>query len=265
MSTRKWSDEVRKKMSESAKMSWQNPEIRKKRLENHQRGHKKLITLKCKGCKKEFKVLPGQHKRKYCTFNCLKVKRTVQCSTCGKNIERNLNETNKTGKYYCSIKCRGIGRRKKILVTCESCGKEFKKIPASIGKNNFCSKKCVDKEKITGRYVYCKRCGTKFWEFKSRERTYCSTECAQIFSRSYRYNENDYKRSNQGKSWSIRVKKRDNYTCQKCGSKEQLIAHHILSWKDYPNERYKTNNGRTLCIDCHLKIHGQTDRQTTIK
>ena len=47
----------------------------------------------------------------------------------------------------------------------------------------------------------------------------------------------------------IEVYKRDNYRC-KINNKDckgQLEAHHILSWRDYPELRYDINNGITLC------------------
>jgi len=40
---------------------------------------------------------------------------------------------------------------------------------------------------------------------------------------------------------------RDNYACTRCGSTENLIAHH-----DKPG--YEPDAGRTLCNDCHKDI-----------
>lgn len=57
------------------------------------------------------------------------------------------------------------------------------------------------------------------------------------------------------KSWSIAIKKRDNYACQKCSSNTSLIAHHINSWKNFPQERFDMNNGVTLCLICHKNLH----------
>jgi len=56
----------------------------------------------------------------------------------------------------------------------------------------------------------------------------------------YRYNE-----------WRKFVFERDNYICQKCKEKGRLEAHHILSWKNYPELRYELNNGITLCLAHH--------------
>ena len=63
------------------------------------------------------------------------------------------------------------------------------------------------------------------------------------------------------KEWRIKVFQRDNYTCQHCGSKSgngykvTLNAHHILSWKEYPELRRELSNGITLCKTCHHEAH----------
>ena len=55
------------------------------------------------------------------------------------------------------------------------------------------------------------------------------------------------------KQWSQSVKKRDGWKCriadENCSGK--VIAHHILSWRDYVELRYKINNGITLCHAHH--------------
>ena len=59
--------------------------------------------------------------------------------------------------------------------------------------------------------------------------------------------------------WRNAVLKRDNFTCQRCGTTSNLQAHHIIRWKDTSCEkhlRFDINNGITLCKDCHLKEHG---------
>ena len=56
--------------------------------------------------------------------------------------------------------------------------------------------------------------------------------------------------------WSRDVRKRDG-CCQECGSENDLHAHHIKRWKDYPELRYDLGNGVTLCRPCHERAHGR--------
>lgn len=57
--------------------------------------------------------------------------------------------------------------------------------------------------------------------------------------------------------WARLIKKRDNYTCQKCQTKQKpLHAHHILRWANEPSARFDLNNGKTLCKKCHRQEHG---------
>lgn len=43
--------------------------------------------------------------------------------------------------------------------------------------------------------------------------------------------------------------------CELCASKENLEAHHILRWADYPQGRIDVKNGRCLCHECHTEEH----------
>lgn len=61
-------------------------------------------------------------------------------------------------------------------------------------------------------------------------------------------------------TWRKAVFKRDNYTCQVCGKKNcELHPHHLIQVRELlkKNESkiYDINNGLTLCIDCHKKVH----------
>lgn len=53
---------------------------------------------------------------------------------------------------------------------------------------------------------------------------------------------------------------RDDYTCQDCGSKNNLVTHHKdkSGQKDNPNN--EINNLITLCISCHMKRHKGDNR-----
>ena len=64
------------------------------------------------------------------------------------------------------------------------------------------------------------------------------------------------KRDHHHNQWKTKVFERDKFTCQKCNQVgRELNAHHIKSYKDYPKQRFKTNNGITLCVQCHRFVH----------
>jgi len=59
------------------------------------------------------------------------------------------------------------------------------------------------------------------------------------------------------KKWREAVFERDNYTCQFCGQRGYLEAHHKMRWGIFKEERFNINNGVTLCRACHRKLHNR--------
>jgi len=41
--------------------------------------------------------------------------------------------------------------------------------------------------------------------------------------------------------------------CEVCGSTENLEAHHVVRWADYPQGRIDIKNGQCLCVACHAQ------------
>lgn len=64
-------------------------------------------------------------------------------------------------------------------------------------------------------------------------------------------------------TWSRRVRRRDNSTCQCCGaSGVELHAHHILTVIRHPFLSLVEENGTTLCSKCHQGpggVHGSSE------
>lgn len=60
----------------------------------------------------------------------------------------------------------------------------------------------------------------------------------------------------QYKQWIQNSLERDNYTCQCCGSTENLEVHHILNYADHKDVRTDLNNSITLCQCCHSPVIG---------
>lgn len=63
------------------------------------------------------------------------------------------------------------------------------------------------------------------------------------------------RRSAKYKNWKQSVLKRDNYICQKCGNKNNLVVHHIKPFAIDKESRFDVNNGITLCQSCHREVH----------
>lgn len=55
-----------------------------------------------------------------------------------------------------------------------------------------------------------------------------------------------------------RCLKRDNFTCVKCGSRENIDVHHKV-YRIPP----RLNDLITMCKSCHLKFHGEKNRLVT--
>lgn len=65
------------------------------------------------------------------------------------------------------------------------------------------------------------------------------------------------------KEWKLAVYARDKGICQECGRRcrnNDIIAHHRKPFNDYPELRYKVDNGIVLCRSCHFKIERQMPR-----
>lgn len=188
----------------------------------------------------------------------------VICDNCGKTFGKYKCDVSKHN--FCDINCfKQYNEKKKKR--CEVCGNP---VPKSRSKNNkhfYCSRECYliahssgDKNRI------CPNCGKHFIADR-KERIYCSHKC-YTSHREYSRGENhpswkggvsklnDKKDSWDYKKWRKQVYERDYWTCQHCGYKGQEInAHHIYSWKYYPEKRYDIDNGITLCVSCHTKLH----------
>lgn len=174
------------------------------------------------------------------------------CNKCGYETNvRPLNKNStckkcKSGRFQCWNRC--------------ECGKWFH--PQTI-KQRYCSKECGYKYKNysgkkgkhyphtqRARIGICPVCGKEFRaikDYKDRTQIYCSKEC---------WSHRGVKRRNiirtpEFRKWKKDVFNRDNYTCQQCGAKTNLEAHHIKEKRNYPELEFDVNNGICLCHKCH--------------
>lgn len=110
---------------------------------------------------------------------------------------------------------------KQVTLKCEACGKNFKVALARAKKAKFCSLKCF------GNY----NSGTNNYNWNGGFSPYLAE-----FNRKLKE----------------KIKERDGFICQHCGSDKLLAIHHI----DYKKENNREDNLITLCKSCNLKANG---------
>lgn len=191
----------------------------------------------------------------------------------------------------CSAKSTGLKRRDKIvdkrLRVCEYCGNPYKRRsnekPGRYKKRKYCSNECKlaalpkytkgkkahNNRRIRRRCVWC---GTvKYVSPAFANRPYCNRQCMKRhYGSGIKAGENHH--NWQGgitedvsryilypgyKNWRKFVYRRDSFTCVVCLSAKsnQLRAHHIKPVSKYPGLVCDGDNGITVCIGCHKKIH----------
>ena len=92
----------------------------------------------------------------------------------------------------------------------------------------------------------CRKCETARWGIEHRGENSSSWRGGICEDNKIQRNRAEYIK------WRTEVYKRDNYTCQCCGSRGySLNAHHLHSFAKYPELRLDVNNGITLCAKCH--------------
>jgi hypothetical protein len=114
-----------------------------------------------------------------------------------------------------------------VILSCQTCDKEFSVRPYRKDSAKFCSYACNARSKVGALSPHWKGGATT-----EREKWQGSLACRE---------------------WRKAVFMRDNYTCVECGDSTggNLQADHIKPWSRHPELRADVSNGRTLCIDCH--------------
>ena len=197
------------------------------------------------------------------------------CDNCGKEIYKYKSKI--STHNFCNRNCYLQYHSKEVpICICEICGKEFK--GDKYNANRFCSRACYDEfHNIKNKERICPTCGKSFTA-KASEDKYCSWECynkdRHMPTGEDHWNwqggitQTRYPRSRSTpayNAWVKAVHERDNYKCVICGSTEKLNAHHIKSWKEYPELRYNIDNGITYCQACHIKWHQEYGYDNTRK
>lgn len=200
---------------------------------------------------------------------------SLACKYCKCSFEHRYSQT-----QYCTKRC-AYDARIKPAKLCGHCGVE---LTGSKRQQKFCSVLCGALNRAPAmrqprlneaREKPCEHCGELFGLSqqhdnlaKFRARRFCSTKCAAAVNLKSgeahpRWKPGLKQRSTRGGQiqWRLAVKKRDAWTCQGCGQQGgTLHAHHVHEFAKYPDKRWDTSNGITLCFACHRDIHATIRR-----
>lgn len=237
-----------------------------------------ILIHPCRNCGKAFEANPSRvkHGRELdCSRVCSYEYRGRQkrqelftnCARCSKEIKTTESRIEKARDKFCSKEC----ANPISLVCCMNCGKEFRRAISAIKNSCFCSTDCAyssDIRKQTSKANH----EIQMSDPKSRDKWEKGIK-TRTESESWRKNNFFQKGAlhpffSNGKSrarvidykykqWRKAVFARDGFKCQHCGENKYLNAHHIKSWAKFPEDRYLLENGISLCVLCHLKVHGK--------
>ena len=173
-------------------------------------------------------------------------------------------------RKYCSHAC-GYANKTvmKQLNHCFKCGIDF----IANAKRKYCSLTCKNQIPRGGMIKSkCMQCTKEFTHKRSVPRFYCSSRCVSDFKKGKNHwnwkggispVEKSLRQSEVYNNWRKSVYARDYWTCQHCLIKQKNpVAHHIKTWKEYPELRYEITNGMTLCRPCHKKVHSEMGMTT---
>lgn len=182
------------------------------------------------------------------------------CEKCGTAFVAKKSDVDKGKSRFCSHNCylEFYGKahsRPMVQRDCKQCGKTFHVRPhvADSGKGIFCSPECWKESPKPAPVVTCGCCGKVFADKGRNNRKYCSTGCYQQSQRKAEKAKTP-NRPHEHDKWVLAVILRDK-KCVRCGTAENLQAHHLKTWKSHPDLRYDVSNGVALCPLCHHAQH----------
>ena len=174
------------------------------------------------------------------------------CLNCKDKLVRRRNEADSRWEKrgFCSKSCATSFRRPFDSPISEEA--RMKMRLAKLGKRSL-KYNCVYKE--------CEECGDKFevQNYRKDVAKLCSMKCLWASNDRGKTSENEKTRkSNEFKKWRELVFERDDWTCQKCIKRGNLLhPHHIIGFSDNEELRFEVDNGITFCKKCHYIFHSK--------
>ena len=226
----------------------------------------------------------------------------VPCDYCGSDIEMINSNAEAYNNHFCDRECKYNHRSNStkwsgenhpnynsVKVDCAYCETTLTRNRCRVDEYNhqYCDTECYHNHVIeTGSFsgennpaynsttLECVQCGDEFTVPVSKAKLgqkCCGEACAyeyksEKYSGENNWRYNGYSEKTYGNNWQkirAKVRERDGYNCQYCGSSEsdlgkQLDVHHIIPLRkfDSPEQANKKSNLVCLCRSCHQKWEG---------
>ena len=194
------------------------------------------------------------------------------CRICGKPTPT-ITRTGRMAKRDTCVACTSSATAdfRRSGIRCRVCNQKTNKTKISY-------QVCSDCQKFKARCPVCNSVMPKYRK-RGKLRIACSNRCRKILhpttseqankaqqTRRTRHVSKSHpnklaRMSREYAEWRNAVFERDNFTCQDCGAHSgngktiNLHPHHIKPFATYPKLRYEISNGKTLCSECHHRIH----------
>ena len=204
--------------------------------------------------------------------------KTKICEVCATSFEVTTRYERKTCSKECNYKLVAERTRSRavdnISKNCTVCTQEF--TTRFWKKDKTCSKQCKSKlisSNLKGRAKTAEHCSNISEALKNSEKAkrtqFKKGKENPAYGRSQtgpanhnwkggNTNSNQKKRNDpRMEEWRKSVFEKDSYTCQKCGTKGFLQAHHIIPFSQNFEKAFDVSNGLTVCVPCHELIHGR--------
>ena len=210
---------------------------------------------------------------------------TVNCGWCGAELQMPKARVKSQEHFF----CRGTDCRSKWMsvtiplrkydkphygskeITCDDCGKTFRRQNHAIHKRNYCSECCPPRGASGDTELTCDNCDKNFLRPNHRDKgqkyIFCSPSCKKEFMRGDKiYNYKGGYEPYYGPNWREQRRKareRDSYTCQHCGIHQSkldraLDVHHIVPFCEFGLANYiqanDLQNLLSLCQSCHSTV-----------
>lgn len=262
------------------------------------------VTQVCPECNNSFSYFPNKHQnRTYCSRACqMKAKRVeTVCPSCGQGFWYHVSWP----RVYCSRQCSASVNAKTNLGIvelgpqfCDQCGSEIQK-DKKTGRR-FCSQQCfglwqsanvrgTNHPSFSRIERTCKQCGQSFHvapnEIQQGWGIFCGIHCKALWQKEHPpQNKLPVMIGDQNPRWKggyipyygpnwrqqrRNARRRDQYTCQRCGITEveigrQLDVHHIRPFREFgvdkSAEANELDNLICLCNTCHTLTENDATR-----